>query len=196
METSLALRRMDWKSKRKTRRGYDAQADSYDELYADEQRRKYELALNQIDLGAEDRILDCGCGTGLFLENVAGNVHYAVGVDFSFKMLHGAKFRLGQKWNVDLVCADFDHLPFLGGRFSHIFMFTALPSTKYSGNAISEALRVLKPSGAVALSVPKKETSSEKLLTRLSMNGLKALELVDHETSLDYVVIGKWARKS
>jgi ubiquinone/menaquinone biosynthesis C-methylase UbiE len=187
---------MSWKKKRKIRLRYDAEANGYDELYSDEQRTKFEFALRRIALRREDRILDCGCGTGLFLENVAGNVHSAVGVDFSFKMLHGAKFRLGQKWNVDLVCADFDYLPFLGGRFSHVFMFTALPNTKYSGNAISEALRVLEPSGAVALSVPRKETSSEKLLTRLGMNGLKPLELVDHETSLDYVVIGKRARNS
>jgi hypothetical protein len=37
---------------------YNAEADAYDELYSDEQRIKYELALHRIAFSCEDRIID------------------------------------------------------------------------------------------------------------------------------------------
>ena len=119
---------MSWKEKREMRLRYNAEADGYDELYSDEQRTKYELAFRRIVFCGADRILDCGCGTGTFLEKMAGRVQFAVGVDLSPKMLERAKLRLGQISNVELVCADIDFLPFSEGTFRHVFMFTVLPS--------------------------------------------------------------------
>ena len=168
---------------------YDAEADAYDELYSDEQRTKYELVFRRIVFCGADRVLDCGCGTGIFLEKVAGRVQFAVGVDLSPKMLERAKLRLGQISNVELVCADIDFLPFSEGTFRHVFMFTVLPGHTDWGYTISEALRVLRRHGIMTLSVLKKETSSEKLLRKLSMNGLEPRELIDDDTTVDYVVI-------
>jgi ubiquinone/menaquinone biosynthesis C-methylase UbiE len=183
---------MSWKEKREMRLRYDAEADAYDELYSNEQRTKYELALRRTVFSGEDLVLDCGCGTGVFLERVAGSVQFAVGLDLSLKMLETARLRLGQTSNVDLVCADIDFLPFSEGSFGHVFMFTVLPSVQtYWGDTISEALRVLRRHGIITLSVPKKQTSGEKLLRKLSMNGLEPGELVDHDTTLDYIVISK-----
>jgi ubiquinone/menaquinone biosynthesis C-methylase UbiE len=183
---------MSWKEKREMRLRYDAEADAYDELYSDEQRTKYGLALRRTVFSGEDLVLDCGCGTGVFLERVAGSVQFAVGLDLSLKMLEIARLRLGQISNVDLVCADIDFLPFFEGSFEHVFMFTVLPSVHaYWGDTMREALRVLRRHGIMALSVPKKETSGEKLLRKLGMNGLEPGELVDHDTTLDYIVISK-----
>ena len=183
---------MSWKEKREMRLRYDAEADAYDELYSDEQRTKYELALRRIVFSGEDLVLDCGCGTGIFLEKVAGSVQFAVGLDLSPKMLETARLRLGQISNVDLVCGDIDFLPFSEDSFGHVFMFTVLPTVNtYWGEAMSEALRVLGRHGIMTLSVSKKETSGEKLLRKLSMNGLEPGELIDHDTTLDYIVISK-----
>jgi len=188
---------MSWKEKREMRLRYGAEADGYDELYSDEQRTKYELAFRRIVFCGGDRILDCGCGTGIFLEKVAGGVQFAVGVDLSPKMLERAKLRLGQISNVELVCADIDFLPFSEGTFRHVFMFTVLPSVHtYWGDTMSEALRALRTHGIMTLSVRKKETSSEKLLRKLSMNGLEPRELVDDDKTPDYIVISKEARKT
>jgi ubiquinone/menaquinone biosynthesis C-methylase UbiE len=149
------------------------------------------LVLRRIVFGGKDRILDCGCGTGLFLEKVAGSVQFAVGVDSSAKMLDKAKLKLGQTSNIDLVCADIDFLPFSEGTFRHVFMFTVLPSRTDWVDTISEALRVLGIHGIMILSIPKKETSNQELLRKLSMNGLEPGELIDHDTTLDYIVISK-----
>jgi len=187
---------MSWKWKKEIRFRYDAEADGYDELYSEEQRKKYELALSHlIAFKAKDRILDSGCGTGIFLEKVAGNVQFGVGVDLSSKALRKAQLRLGEVSNVDLVCADSDFLPFSKGTFGHIFMFTALPAPAYWGNTITEALRVLTTHGTITLTVPKKETSSEKIVRKLRRSGLEPRELIDQQTVPDYLVIGKRAHR-
>jgi len=183
---------MRWKEKREMRLRYDAEADGYDELYSDEQRMKYELGLRRIVFCGEDLVLDCGCGTGIFLERVAGSVQFVVGLDLSPEMLERARLRLGQISNVDLVCADIGFLPFSEGSFGYVFMFTVLPSVQtYWGDTMREALRVLRRHGIMTLSVPKKETSGEKLLRKLGMEKLEPGELVDHDTTLDYIVISK-----
>ncbi len=188
---------MSWKEKREMRLRYDAEADAYDELYSDEQRTKYELASRRIVLCGGDRILDSGCGSGIFLEKVAGRVQFAVGVDLSPKMLERAKLRVVRISNVELVCADIDFLPFSEGTFRHVFMFTVLPDVHtYWGDTISEALRALGARGIMTLSVPKKETSGEKLLRKLSTNGLEPRELIDDDKTPDYIVISKEARKT
>ena len=187
---------MSWNKKREVRLRYDAEADGYDELYTDEQRMKYELALRRIAYAGADRILDCGCGTGVFLEKVVGSVQFAVGVDLSPKMLERAKLRLGQIPNVDLVCADIDSLPFSEATFGQVFMFTVLPSDTDWDNAISEAMRVLRTDGIMTLSILKKETSSKEVLRKIRTNRLEQRELLNEDTTLDYVVVGKKARKS
>jgi ubiquinone/menaquinone biosynthesis C-methylase UbiE len=183
---------MSWNKKKEVRLRYNAEADAYDELYSDEQRTKYELVLHHIAYSEGFRILDCGCGTGIFLEKVAGGVQVAVGVDLSPMMLERAKLRLGQMPNVHLVCADIDFLPFSEGIFRHVFMFTVLASAHtYWGDTIKEALRVLETHGIISLSVPKKESSRKKMLRKLSRNGLGPGELIDDEATLDYVVVSE-----
>jgi ubiquinone/menaquinone biosynthesis C-methylase UbiE len=184
---------MGCKEKWEMRLRYDAEADTYDDLYSDEQRIKYELALRRIAFSCEDRIIDCGCGTGIFLEKVAGNLQIAVGVDLSPKMLRRAKLRLRQISNVHLLCADFDFLPFPRASFSYVFIFTALLAPEYWADSIREALRVLESDGITTLSVPKKGILSENLPKKLSMNGLEPRELIDDQTTQDYLIINKRA---
>ena len=186
---------MSWKEKREMRLRYNAEAGGYDELYSDEQRIKYELALRRIAFSCEDRIIDCGCGTGIFLEKVAGNLQIAVGVDLAPKMLRRARLRLRQISNVHLLCADFDFLPFPKASFSYVFIFTALLAPEYWADSIREALRVLESDGITTLSVLKKEISSEQLSKELSMNGLEPQELVDDQTTQDYLIISKRAAR-
>jgi len=85
LHDKMSWKEMSWKKKREVRLRYDAEADAYDELYLEEQTIKYELALRRIAYSGADRILDCGCGTGIFLEKVVGSMKFAVGVDLSSK---------------------------------------------------------------------------------------------------------------
>jgi ubiquinone/menaquinone biosynthesis C-methylase UbiE len=92
-----------------------------------------------------------------------------------------------------LVCADFDFLPFPRASFRYVFIFTALPAPRDWADSIKEVLRVLESDGIITLSVPKKEISSEQLSKKLSMNGLEARELIDDQTTQDYLIISRRA---
>jgi ubiquinone/menaquinone biosynthesis C-methylase UbiE len=185
---------MDWKWKREIRLQYDIEANGYDELYSQEQRKKHDLAVDHLNaLNGKEQILDSGCGTGDFLERVACNVEFAVGIDFSSKALQRARLKLNRLSNVDLVCADFDFLPFAMGTFTHIFMFTALPAPANWSVALSEAMEALAVTGILILSVPKKEISSEELLAKLKKSGLEPRELMAQQETPDYVFIGERA---
>ena len=185
---------MAWKWKREIRLQYDVEVDGYDELYSQEQRKKYDLAIQHLNaFTGRERILDSGCGTGIFLARVASNVEFAVGIDFSSKALQKAQLRLDRMSNVDLVCADLDYLPFGVGTFTHIFMFTALPAPAHWSVSLREAQRALADPGTVVLSVPKKEIENTNLLANLRKNALEPRELIDQGETPDYVFIGKKA---
>ena len=183
---------MDWKRKREIRLQYDIEANGYDELYSQEQRKKQDLAIDHLNaLDGKDRILDSGCGTGDFLARVACNVDFAVGIDFSSKVLQRARLKLNRISNVDLVCADFDFLPFATRAFTHIFMFTALPAPAHWSIAIRQAREALTTTGILILSVPKSEISSEELVAKLKKSGLEPSELISQRETPDYVFIGE-----
>ena len=70
------------------------------------------------------RVLDVGCGTGLFIKMVAGNVRYVVGVDSSKEMIK--KTNSLKIENVDVILCDADYLPFRGKTFDTAVAFTLL----------------------------------------------------------------------
>jgi len=188
---------MGWKWKREIRLQYDIEAEGYDELYLQEQEKKYDLTIDRLNtFNAKERILDSGCGTGIFLERVACNVEFAVGIDFSSKALQKARLKLNRLSNVDLVCADFDFLPFATNTFTHIFMFTTLPAPAHWAVAIKEALRALTATGIMILSIPKTEISSENLVGKLKRSKLEPREVINRPETPDYIFFGKRAHRA
>ncbi len=73
---------MGWRDKRKVMLRYNVTADSYDEQYTDEQRRKYTKALEKVEV-TNNAVLDVGCGSGLFFKEVEAQAEIVVGVDVS-----------------------------------------------------------------------------------------------------------------
>ena len=83
----------------------------YNERYAEEQKAKYRVALENVDV-ADCAVLDVGCGSGLFFSYVAAKAKVLVGVDISRKLLLKAKEQAHAFQNVLVLQADADHLPF------------------------------------------------------------------------------------
>ena len=71
----------------------------YDERYADEQKRKYRKALENVNVAGK-AVLDVGCGSGLFFNEVAAQADMVVGVDVSRKLLLKAKEQANAFGNV------------------------------------------------------------------------------------------------
>jgi ubiquinone/menaquinone biosynthesis C-methylase UbiE len=162
------------------RRRYDSTAKIYDERYAGIQRKKYEVVKKYLPKRAE-RILDLGCGTGIFFEELTGWGGLVVGIDSSVKMLGIARKRAG---GASLVCADADHLPFKDGSFDVVVSITLLQNVPKPEETMKEIARVLKPGGVAIVTSLKHKHSPKKLVGWASSAGLISIiagEIPDSE---------------
>ena len=167
---------------------YDVTADMYDERYAVEQRGKYRKALETVNVSGA-MVLDVGCGSGLFLSEVAAQAKLAVGLDVSRKLLPKAKERVGNFANVLLVQADADHLPFCDATFGTVFAFTVLQNMPKPAETLGELKRVVAGGGWVAVTGLKKAFALEKFMDILEGSGLRLVNFVDEPDVNCYVAV-------
>ena len=146
---------MTWNDKRDIMQRYDVTAEMYEELYSEEQKRKYGKALENVDV-AGGVVLDVGCGSGLFFKQIASQADMVVGVDVSRKLLLKAKKQAGTFGNVFVLQADADHLPFTEGFFEVVFAFTVLQNMPNPPETLGEFKRVAKLGGRVVVTGLKK----------------------------------------
>jgi len=113
---------------------YDDIADGYDELYSEEQRKKYDFVLGLDVIRETDSILDVGCGTGLFLDYV--QCTSVVGIEPSSKLLDCYS---GDK---KVVVGIAEKLPFEDSSFNSVVSFTAVLNFSDVIAGLSEMKRV------------------------------------------------------
>ncbi|HVF09328.1 MAG TPA: class I SAM-dependent methyltransferase [Abditibacteriaceae bacterium] len=105
---------------------------------------------------ADLRLLDLGCGTGAnlaMLRAAAGACGWITALEFSPHALHFARDHLGAE-QISLIQADALHLPFADGSFDVVTMLDVLEHLRDDSRALREIHRVLRPGGALVLSVP------------------------------------------
>jgi ubiquinone/menaquinone biosynthesis C-methylase UbiE len=101
---------------------YKRLAPIYEEIYGEEQRRKYWLISSQVG----ERVADAGCGVGLVFEVVSA---YVVCLDISLDMLAQAKARRGELG--ELVAADFWRPPFRDKSFDTVLFLSSVEPELY-----------------------------------------------------------------
>ncbi|VVB76530.1 Ubiquinone/menaquinone biosynthesis C-methyltransferase UbiE [Candidatus Tiddalikarchaeum anstoanum] len=145
---------------------YDTISPSYDELYGAEQLSKYEMVKDLIP--KKGLILDAGCGTGL-ITRLLGDV---VGVDLSYNLLKV------HAYNLRIVNADVQNLPFKDEVFDVIVSFTVLQDIIDAPKSIYELKRVLKKGGKIVLSVLNKDKANDiRVCLNNNFKNLKEKEL-------------------
>jgi ubiquinone/menaquinone biosynthesis C-methylase UbiE len=177
-----------WKDKRKVIKCYDVTAEMYDERYAQEQQRKYKKALQKVYITGE-KVLDVGCGSGLFFKEVAAQADEVIGVDVSLKLLHKAKEQGNAFSNVAVLQADVDYLPFRDGVFSVVFAFTVFQNVPKPALTLNELKRVVKKGDKVVVTGLKKAFPLTSFVDLLDSSGLKVLAFVDEEAVNCYIAV-------
>jgi len=177
-----------WKEKRKVMGRYNVTAESYDEQYGEEQKRKYCKALQNVEVEGK-ALLDVGCGSGLFFREVAAKAGLVVGVDVSFELLLKANLRAKRFGNVFVVQADADYLPFKVGFFGAVFFFTVLQNMPKPTQTLAELKRVAKHDGRVAVTGLKKAFTLDKIMDLLEGSGMAVVAFVDDDTVNCYVSV-------
>lgn len=134
---------------------FDDWPDRYDRWFATPVGRlvgQYEsaLLLELLNPRPGERILDVGCGTGLFTRDVLNCGAVVTGVDLSGPMLAKA---LGRNAGRDFsgLCADMGALPFPDNCFDKVFSMTAIEFTADAGRVVAELDRVARKGACVVV---------------------------------------------
>lgn len=114
--------------------------------------REYEgrLLMEMLHPAEGERILDVGCGTGVFTAYLLSAGSIVTGLELSLPMLR----RAGQKaagMPFQMVRADMQMLPFADNSFDKTVSVTAIEFLENAGTTLAEFFRVTRPGGLIAV---------------------------------------------
>lgn len=133
-----------------TRAYYDEFSKSYERHRRPNRARGYHALVDDLEVelsaryGTGKDVLECGCGTGLILERLAGHARRAVGIDLSPGMLELARAR-----GLDVHEGSVTALPFDDASFDVTCSFKVLAHVPDIGRALAEMARVTRPGGVI-----------------------------------------------
>jgi ubiquinone/menaquinone biosynthesis C-methylase UbiE len=104
----------------------------------------YEYALDFIKLKPADKLLDIGCGTGLFISLAAKSGADITGFDATAPFIEEARQR---NPSVKFITGEMEELPFADNSFDVVTGFNSFQYAADITNALNEAKRVLKNGG-------------------------------------------------
>lgn len=133
---------------------FDRAAEYYDEtrgLSAEGARRQTELLAGELtDRG---RVLEIGVGTGQIALPLSDAGIPVVGLDLALPMLARLVQKAGGRSPFPLVQADATRMPFRDGSFGAAYVRWVLHLIPSWRSAVAEAVRVLRPAGAILVSL-------------------------------------------
>ena len=103
------------------------------------------------EVGPDDRVLECACGTGLITAAVAGQCSKLVATDYSEGMLKQTRKKCGSYPNVEIRTADILKLPFPDGSFDAVIAANVIHLLNDPYKALSELDRVCRPGGKLII---------------------------------------------
>jgi len=130
---------------------YTKRAMNYDKRWQHYCLPSFSKSIQIIDLDQASRLLDVGCGTGIFLEILEKKYPSAQldGIDPSQAMLEKASEKVSSK--VTLEAGSAESLPYDSQSFDWVVLSNCLGHIKHQEVALNEAHRVLKNSGKVII---------------------------------------------
>ncbi|MFQ5897598.1 MAG: class I SAM-dependent methyltransferase [Candidatus Methylomirabilia bacterium] len=108
------------------------------------------------------RLLEVGCGSGLFLRHLAAAGYEVEGVDTSEPDVDYARGRLG----LPVHLGELRDLPAPDGSYDAVLLFSVLEHVPHPLGTVRETFRMLKPKGWIVLAVPVIDSWQAKLLGR------------------------------
>lgn len=104
----------------------------------------YEYALALLKLENNIKLLDVGCGSGLFCDLASSKGIQVTGIDASEKLIEQAK---GRNATINFIVGEMEELPFDSKSFDIVCGFNSFQYAASIKNALTDARRVLKDKG-------------------------------------------------
>ncbi len=128
-----------------------------------------------LDIGADDRVIDLGCGTGRHVLELSKTPANIIGADISRDDIRSGRYlleimrRRGEvRARVHWLQTAGERLPFKDAAFDRVICTETLEHVDDDAVLARELVRVLKPGGILAVSVP--DQYSENVFWKLSTN--------------------------
>jgi len=116
-------------------------------------------ALDLLEIDADDRVLDVGCGTGFGTEGILEHTDDVYGLDQSPHQLEKATSKLGDQ-PVQFCFGDAERLPFADDSFDVVWSSGSIEYWPNPVSALRECRRVARPGGQVLVVGPNYPRSS------------------------------------
>jgi SAM-dependent methyltransferase len=118
-------------------------------------KKRVQTIFDWIDPQDNDLILDCACGRGFYL-NMLRYVSQCrlVGLELDWPVIQKAQRNVGHLPNLLLTNANIYQLPYAANTFDGVILSEILEHVERDVDGLKEVLRVLKPGGVVAITVP------------------------------------------
>jgi len=113
------------------------------------QARRLTMILDAAGDRLNERVLENGCGVGMYVEHLAPHCAAITGREYDFERAEAAR-RLSEQ----IINAAGENLPFAEGAFSLIVSHEVLEHVQDDALALREMVRVLRSGGRIALFVP------------------------------------------
>jgi ubiquinone/menaquinone biosynthesis C-methylase UbiE len=108
-----------------------------------------ETVLDLLNPSPGERILDAGCGTGIFTNDILERGTGVAGLDLSLPMLRRARSKGHAR--LGLLRGDMRRLPFPSGVFDRAVSITALEFIADGRQAVDELFRVTRSGGTIVI---------------------------------------------
>lgn len=118
------------------------------------QSRRLEMILEATQPLLNDRILENGCGVGMYVEKLAAQCGYVFGLEYDFERASQARQLTHNQPNVSIVNAAGENLPFPDNSLAMILSHEVLEHVQDDRQAVREMVRALKPGGRLVIFAP------------------------------------------
>jgi SAM-dependent methyltransferase len=129
----------------------------------------YESALDEVEIGSGTRLLDVGCGPGLFLRLAAQRGATVAGIDAAAPFIEIARERVP---DADLTVGEMESLPYADDAFDVVTGFNAFQFAADPARALREAGRVAQPDAPIVIATWGRPDQCEAAAYVKSVGGL------------------------
>ena len=127
---------------------WSVRADAWAAIQERQVEPAYHAALDALEIGPRTRLLDVGCGAGMFLRVAADRGADVTGIDASEGLLAHARKRVP---GAPLTQGEIESLPYEDGSFDVVTGFNSFQFAAHPAAALAEAKRVAVDRGRVLL---------------------------------------------